>query len=89
MTETELNQAVRAWLNTLPGTVEDGCSDGVVRKAWGMFGHGGVEMFRTALALHGFKPEALGRMFILRLPTKPTGNADWERIRRMNNLAGA
>jgi hypothetical protein len=88
MTEIELNQAVRAWLNTLPGTVESGCSDEVVRRAWGQFGKGNLEMFRQTLALHGFKPEPLGRMFILRLPTKPTGNADWERIRRMNNLAG-
>lgn len=88
MNEHELNQAVRRWLNTLPGTVQDGGSDDVVRKAWGMFGRGNCEMFRNALALNGFKPEPLGRTFILRLPTKPTGNADWERIRRMNNLAG-
>ena len=71
MNEHELNQAVRRWLNTLPGTVSDGCSDGVVRKAWGMFGRGNLEMFRQALALNGFKVEPLGRMFILRLPSKP------------------
>ncbi len=88
MTETELNRAVRAWLNTLPGTVQDGDSDGVVRKAWGMFGKGNLEMFRHALAMNGFRPEPLGDLFILRLPSKPTGNADWERIRRMNSLSG-
>ncbi len=71
MNEAELNQAVRRWLITLPGTVEDGCSSGVVRKAWGQFGHGGLEMFRAALALNGFKPEPLGDVFILRLPSKP------------------
>ena len=71
MDSTELNQAVRAWLNTLPGTVSDGCSDGVVRKAWGQFGRGNLEMFRNALAMNGFRPEPLGRMFILRLPSKP------------------
>ncbi len=88
MNEIEMNSAVRAWLNTLPGTVQDGDSDGVVRKAWGMFGRGNLELFRTALAREGSRPEPLGAMFILRLPSKPTGNADWERIRRMNNLAG-
>ena len=88
MNEHELNQAVRAWLNTLPGTVEDGCSDGVVRKAWGMFGHGNLEMFRNALALHGFKPEALGRTFILRLPSKPIAGANADRQRRLHNLTG-
>ncbi len=88
MNEKDMNQAVRQWLNTLPGTVEADTPAECLRKAWGMFGQGGLEMFRNALALHGFKPEPLGNMFILRLPTKPTGNADWERIRRMNNLAG-
>ncbi len=86
MNEHETNSAVRAWLNTLPGTVQDGDSDGVVRRAWGMFGRGGLEMFRNALAFHGFKPEPLGRTFILRLPSKPTGSADWNRIARMNNI---
>ena len=71
MNQDELNPAVRAWLNTLPGTVEDGCSSGVVLKAWGMFGHGNFEMFRHALAMNEFRPEPLGRMFILRLPSKP------------------
>ena len=71
MNEAELNQAVRRWLITLPGTVEDGCSSGVVLKAWGMFGHGNFEMFRNAVALNGFRPEPLGRVFILRLPSKP------------------
>ena len=71
MNEHELNTAVRRWLNGLPGTVSDGCSDGVVRRAWGMFGRGNLEMFRQALALNGFKVEPLGRMFILRLPSKP------------------
>ncbi len=88
MTEHELNQAVRAWLNTLPGTVEDGCSDGVVRKAWGAFGHGGLEAFRNALAFNGFKPEPLGRMFILRLPSKPIAGANADRHRRLHNIAG-
>ncbi len=88
MNEIETNTAVRAWLNALPGTVQDGDSDGVVRKAWAMFGRGNCEMFRAALAMNGFKPEPLGRMFILRLPSKPTGSADWNRIARMNNIAG-
>ena len=88
MNEHETNQAVRTWLNSLPGTVQDGGSDEVMRKAWGAFGHGGLEMFRAALALHGFKPEPLGRTFILRLPSKPIAGADWERIRRMTNIVG-
>ena len=70
MNEAELNQAVRRWLNTLPGTVEDAGAEEVARKAWGMFGNGNLEMFRAALALNGFRPEPLGRMFILRLPSK-------------------
>ncbi|MCH7776945.1 MAG: hypothetical protein IH878_10455 [Gemmatimonadetes bacterium] len=69
MNQIETNTAVRAWLNGLPGTVQDGCSDAVVRKAWGAFGKGNLEMFRTALAQHGFRPEPLGRVFILRLPS--------------------
>ena len=88
MNEHELNQAVRAWLNTLPGTIQDDGSDSVMRKAWGMFGKGNIEMFRNALAMHGFKPEPLGNIFILRLPSKPTGGADWNRIARMNNIVG-
>ncbi len=88
MNEAELNQKVWAWLKKLPGTVEGNDSQEVMRKAWGMFGHGGLEEFRNALVQHGFRVEPLGNKFILRLPSKPTGNADWERIRRMNNLAG-
>ena len=88
MNENEMNQAVRAWLNSLPGTVQDGGSDEVMRKAWGMFGRGNLEMFRAALAMNGFRPEPLGRTFILRLPSKPTGSADWNRIARLNNLTG-
>jgi len=88
MNETEMNSAVRAWLNTLPGTVQDGCSEGVVLKAWGMFGHGNLEMFRNALAFNGFKPEPLGRVFILRLPSKPIAGANADRHRRLRNIAG-
>ena len=33
MNEEELNKAVRAWLNTLPGTVEDVGAEEVARKA--------------------------------------------------------
>ena len=88
MNEYETNQAVRAWLNTLPGTVSDGCSDGVVRKAWGMFGHGGLEAFRNALAVNGFKPEPLGRTFILGLPSRPIAGANSERQRRLYHLTG-
>ena len=90
--------AVRSWLRGLPGMVQDGDSDGVVRKAWAAFarlttrspkssGHGNLELFRVALEREGFRVEPLGAKFILRLPSKPTGNADWERIRRMNNIA--
>ena len=71
MNEAELNQAVRRWLITLPGTVKDAGAEEVARKAWGMFGHGNLEMFRVALAMNGFRPEPLGRVFILRLPSKP------------------
>lgn len=88
MNEHEMNTAVRAWLGQLPGTFSDGCSDGVVRKAWGAFGRGNLEMFRAALAMNGFRPEPLGRTFILRLPSKPTGSADWNRIARMTNVVG-
>ena len=89
MNEHELNQAVRRWLNGLPGTFEDGCSEGVVMKAWGAFGHGNLEMFRAALALHGFRPEPLGRMFVLRLPSRPIASANADRHRRLHNIAGA
>ena len=88
MNQSETNTAVLAWLRKLPGTIQDGDSDGVVRKAWAAFGRGNLEMFRQALALNGFKPEPLGRTFILRLPSKPTGSADWNRIARMNNMSG-
>ncbi len=88
MNEFELNQAVWNWLNSLPGTVQDGDSDGVVRKAWGQFGKGNLEMFRAALAFHGFKPEPLGRMFILRLPSRPIEGANTDRQRRLHNLTG-
>ena len=88
MNEHELNQAVRAWLNTLPGTIQDGDSDGAIRKAWGMFGKGNLEMFRAALALNGFRVEALGRMFILRLPSKPIAGTGADRQRRLHNITG-
>lgn len=88
MNEHELNTAVRAWLNSLPGVVQDGDSDGAVRKAWALFGRGNLEMFRAALVMNGFRVEALGNTFILRLPSKPTSSADWNRIARMTNRAG-
>lgn len=88
MNEHELNQAVRQWLNSLPGTIQDGGSDEVMRKAWGAFGRGNLEMFRAALALHGFKIEPLGRTFILRLPSKSIAGANSDRQRRLHNIAG-
>ena len=71
MNQNETNVAIRAWLNKLPGTLKGDGSDEVNLRAWGMFGHGNFEMFRNALAMNGFRPEPLGRMFILRLPSKP------------------
>ncbi len=72
----------------MPGTIQDNGSDEVMRRAWGMFGHGGVEMFRMALAREGFKPEPLGATFILRLPSRPIAGANAERHRRLHNIAG-
>lgn len=89
MAEIETAKAVRAWLNGLPGTVQDGCSDGVVRKAWAAFGRGNLEMFRAALAREGFRPEPLGATFILRLPSRPIAGANSDRHRRLHNIAGA
>ena len=71
MNQHETNKAVRAWLAKLPGTLKDVGSDEVNLRAWELFGRGDFEMFRKAMAMHGFKPEPLGRMFILRLPSKP------------------
>ena len=71
MNEHETNNAVLAWLRGLPGTVQNGDSDGVVRKAWALFGRGNCEMVRNALEMHGFRPESLGNVFILRLPSRP------------------
>ena len=71
MTEIEMSKALREWLNQLPGTVQDGDRESVMRKAWALFGRGNLELFRQALARESFKPEPLGRMFILRLPSKP------------------
>ena len=69
MNQNEMNQAVRAWLNKLPGTLKDVGSDEVNLQAWKLFGRGDFEMFRKAMAMAGFKPEPLGREFILRLPS--------------------
>jgi len=69
MNEHETNMAVRRWLAGLPGTLKDVGSDEVNLKAWKLFGRGDFEMFRKAMAMAGFKPEPLGRMFILRLPS--------------------
>ncbi len=88
MTEHETNMAVRQWLNGLPGTVEANTGPEVLRKAWGMFGSGGVEMFRQALARNGFAPEQVGPKFILRLPSRPIAGANAERQRRLHNIAG-
>ena len=88
MNEIEMNAAVWKWLRNLPGAVEGDDSAEVVRKAWDMFGEGDPEMFKTALAQHGFKPEPLGNKFILRLPSVPTGGANFERHRRLHNLTG-
>ena len=74
-----LENAVADWLATSPGTFTS-------KDAVG--GRGNLEMFRNALAMHGFKPEPLGNIFILRLPSQPTGGADWNRIARMNNIVG-
>ena len=88
MNEHELSVSVRRWLNGLPGTIQDNGSAEVMRRAWGMYGHGGLEMFRAALAREGFKPEPLGNTFILRLPSKPIAGANAERQRRLHNLTG-
>ena len=88
MDEIETARAVRAWLNTLPGMVEAETPEECLRKGWAAFGKAGLEPFRNALAREGFLPEALGRVFILRLPSKPIAGADWGRIRRVNNIAG-
>lgn len=88
MNQNETNVAVRAWLNTLPGTVQDNGSDEVMRRAWGMYGTGNLEMFREALALHSFRPEPLGDTFILRLPSRPIASVNAERHRRLHNIAG-
>ena len=71
MNQNETNVAVRAWLAKLPGTLKGDGSDEVNMRAWKLFGRGDFEMFRVALAMNGFRPEPLGRMFILRLPSKP------------------
>ena len=71
MNQIETNNAVLAWLRGLPGTVQDNGSDEVMRRAWAAFGRGNLELFRNALAMHGFKPEPVGRVFILRLPSRP------------------
>ena len=55
---------------------------------WGMFGSGGVEMFRQALARNGFAPEQVGPKFILRLPSRPIAGANAERQRRLHHIAG-
>lgn len=88
MNEHETYNAVRAWLNTLPGTIQDGCSQGVMRMAWALFGRGNLEMFRRALEMNGFKPEPLGRTFILRLPSKSIAGDGAERQRRLHHITG-
>ena len=70
MNQIETNKAVRAWLVKLPGTLKAGGSDEVNLRAWELFGSGDFEMFRNAMAMAGFKPEPLGREFILRLPSR-------------------
>ena len=69
MNQNETNVAVRAWLAKLPGTLKDASSEDVNLRAWKLFGRGEFEMFRKAMAMAGFKPEPLGREFILRLPS--------------------
>ena len=88
MNENDMNSAVREWLNTLPGPVEANTPAECLRKAWGMFGSGGLEMFRQALARNEFKPEQVGPRFFLRLPGRSLASADAEHHRRLHNVAG-
>ena len=69
------HNAVRHWLNGLPGTIEslDG-PESVWRKARGACGvkNVGIEEFKAILKVYGLGPvEPLGGKHILRLPGKP------------------
>ena len=82
-------QAVRTWLRTLPGPVFDDNPQRVLKRAWGLSGiQCSLGEFSDALWRHGFKPDQRGKKWVLALPSRPTGGANWDRIRRLNNIAG-
>ena len=86
MNELEMAKAVNRWLRELPGPVFANESTECLRKAWGMFGHGDLEMFRVALERESFRVEPLGDQFVLRLPAPPTPDPGLHRSRRIRNL---
>ncbi len=72
------HNAVRNWLNSLPGTIEsmDGPEE-CWRKAWAACGVDcSVSDFEDVLRMYGFTVEQLGVKHILRLPGRPMAAAN-------------
>ena len=89
LTETQMNIAVRTFLETLPGPVFAGDSAGAILAAWDLFGNkGDLEMFRKALRREAMTPEPLGDRFCIRLPSRPTPDPGAARGRRLRNVLG-
>ena len=90
MNQNEINVAVRAWLNSLPGLISDESSPSrVLQRAWGASGiECSLGSFTDAMHLADFRPEQLGGKWILRLPSKPIAGAGEDRRRRLGNVVG-
>ncbi len=102
--QSKTENRIRAWLMEFPGLVVSYSPQAVLREALKMFtvavgtvpptesNPGGLAcdlpIFTDSLWRAGYRPDQRGADWILALPEKPTGNADWERIRRMNNITG-
>ena len=67
------HNAVRNWLNSLPGMVEADNPTECIRKAAALSGIENIsfEEFKQALNAYGFTVEQLGVKHILRLPGRP------------------
>ena len=70
MTDTiQAGNAIRSWLNRLPGQVSADSPEAVIRKSWGACGVCcDVETFRLCIAAVGFKPDQVGAVWWLRFP---------------------
>ena len=68
-----MDNKIRDWLKRGPGAVFGYSPHDVLQKAWGLSGGCNMSLgaFTDALHILGFRPDQLGRQWLIRLPAGP------------------